>query len=306
MALTLPLHNETTSMVKLPRPFLTRQDAQIASLSSMEQKYSNLTRYMTLSSNPVFLSSMLWAVFWEPGVECNLVSPWCDPIIDVVKPLVDRGELEMLSHVLALRRPNVAPLWYGIAACGHTKTILAIVPFLQSLYTPMPSRPIPEVAAWTDSPQSFMDLRGSGAYLQAGDQVARADVWRLRHECWDVEPEGAPFRNPPMCLWPPFGFIKVDKLELPLRLHINCDRHHWVYTRWIWLLGNGALSVEETSLPQEGSPFEAESQVDVTYSSLPNLVYKPDHIASERAVGDIFRWAATEIEPTGKDIYLYP
>ncbi|KAM6516676.1 hypothetical protein FALCPG4_014851 [Fusarium falciforme] len=306
MALTLPLHNETASMVKLPRPFLTRQDDQVASLSSIEREYSNLTRYMTLSSNPVFLSSTLWAVFWEPGVECNLVSPWCDPIIDVVKPLVDRGELEMLSHVLALRRPNVAPLWYGIAACGRTKTILAIVPFLQSLYTPVPSRPIPEVAAWTGSPQSFMDLRGSGAYLQAGDQVARADVWRLRHECWDVEPEGAPFRNPPMCPWPPFGFIKADELELSVRLHMNCDRHQWVYLRWTWLLGNGAELAEEAALPLESSSlFEAGSQVGLAYSSVPDLDYRPDHVASERAVGDIFRWAATEMEPTGKDIYLH-
>ncbi|RSL87113.1 hypothetical protein CEP51_002392, partial [Fusarium floridanum] len=175
------------------------------------------------------------------------------------------------------------------------------------LYAPVPSRPMPEVAAWTGSPQSFMDLRGSGAYLQAGDQVARADVWRLRHECWDVEPEGAPFRNPPMCPWPPFGFMKVDELELPVRLHMNCDRHQWVYLRWTWLLGNEAELVEETSLPQESSSLlEAESQVDLTYGSVPDPDYRPDHVASERAVGDIFRWAATEMEPTEKEIYLYP
>ncbi|RSL93750.1 hypothetical protein CEP52_013071 [Fusarium oligoseptatum] len=307
MALTLPLHNDTASMVKLPRPFLTRQDSRVASLSSIEQEYNNLSRYMTLSSNPVFLSSTLWAVFWEPGVECNLVSPWCDPIIDVVKPLVDGGELEMLGHILALRRPNVAPLWYGIAACGQTRTILAVVPFLQSLYTPVPSRPIPEVAAWTGSPQSFMDLRESGAYLQAGDQVARADVWRLRHECWDVESEGAPFRNPPMCPWPPFGFMKADELELPVRLHVNCDRHQWVYLGWTWLLGNGAVMVK-TLLPQKSSSslFKAELQVDLATSSVPDLDYSLDHVASERAVGDVFRWVATEMEPAGKDIYLHP
>ncbi|KAI8648899.1 hypothetical protein NCS56_01506300 [Fusarium sp. Ph1] len=230
---------------------------------------------------------------------------WAIAYTGNVKPLVDGGELEMLSHILALRRPNVAPLWYGIAACGQTRTIVAIVPFLQSLYTPVPSRPIPEVAAWIGSPQSFMDLRESGPYLQAGDQVSRADVWRLRHECWDAEPEGAPFRNPPMCPWPPFGFMKVDELELPVRLHMSCDRHQWVYLRWTWLLNNRAVLVNPSLPQQSSSVFEAESQMDFTPSSIPNLDYRPDHVASERAVGDIFRWAATEMEPTGKDIYLH-
>lgn len=186
MALTLPLHNETSSMVKLPKPSLIKHDTRSAFPSSFDREYSNLAHYMTLSSNPVFLSSTLWAVFWEAGVDCNLVSPWCDPIIEVVKPLIECDGLEKLGHVLALRRPNIAPLWYGIAACGHTKTILAIVPYLRNLHSPVPSRPIPEVAAWTDSPQSFMDLQGVGPYVQENNQVARIDVWRLRHQFWGI------------------------------------------------------------------------------------------------------------------------
>ncbi|KAF5724135.1 hypothetical protein FMUND_1119 [Fusarium mundagurra] len=54
MALALPLHNETSSMVKLPRPFLIGQDVQVVSPSSVDQEYDNLPRYMTLSSNAVF------------------------------------------------------------------------------------------------------------------------------------------------------------------------------------------------------------------------------------------------------------
>jgi hypothetical protein len=55
----------------------------------------------------------------------------------MVKPLVNQGGLEMPSHVLVPGRPNVAPLWYGIAACGQTRTIFAIGPCLQSLDTPI-------------------------------------------------------------------------------------------------------------------------------------------------------------------------
>lgn len=306
MALTLPLHNETASMVQLPKPFLIRQDTKLASPSSIDREYGNLARYMTLSSNPVFLSSTLWAIFWEPEVDCNLVSPWCDPIIEVVKPLIDNGNLEMLGHVLALRRPNIAPLWYGIVACGRTKSVLAIVSFLQNLHSPVPSLPIPEVAAWTGSPQSFLDLRGSGPYVQGNHQVARKDVWRLRHELWDVEPEGAPFRNPPTCPWPPFGVMGVEELEIPVRTHIHCQRHHWVYTRWTWLLIDGIELLDEPPTRQESWPgFESESHLR-PQDSLATPSYSTDHAASERAVGDIFRWAATEMEDTGRDIYAHP
>ncbi|EQK98420.1 hypothetical protein OCS_05866 [Ophiocordyceps sinensis CO18] len=306
MALTLPLHNETSSMVKLPKPSLIKHDTRSAFPSSFDREYSNLAYYMTLSSNPVFLSSTLWAVFWEAGVDCNLVSPWCDPIIEVVKPLIECDGLEKLGHVLALRRPNIAPLWYGIAACGHTKTILAIVPYLRNLHSPVPSRPIPEVAAWTDSPQSFMDLQGVGPYVQENNQVARIDVWRLRHQFWGIEPEGAPFRNPPTCPWPPFGLMGVEELEIPVRAHINCRRHHWVYTRWTWLLDDGTEIVNEN--PGQGSwiGFENEVHPISPQDTIPTSGYVSDHIASERAVCDIFRWAATEMEVTGKNIYTHP
>lgn len=306
MALTIPLHNETRSMVELPKPSLFRQDTHLASPSSIEREYTNLSHYMTLSSNPIFLSSALWGIFWEPGVDCNVVGPWCDPIIEVVEPLIDRGDLETLAHVFACRRPTIAPLWYGMAACGHTKTIAAIVPFLKTLHAPTPSRPVPEVAAWTGAPQSFMDLCGSGPYEQGGSQVARADVWRLRHECWDLEPEGTPFRNPPMSPWPPFGYMDVEELEISLRTHLRCERHHWVYARWTWLLSNGTKVVESCANQQGWFHIEVEPEAALSPVSLPTPGYSPRSLASEKAVGDIFRWAATEMEASGKGIYAHP
>jgi len=39
---------------------------------------------------------------------------------------------------------------------------------------------------------------------------------------------------------------------------------------------------------------------------LPPSGYTPDNVASEAAVGGIFRWSATEMEATGKDIYSHP
>jgi len=308
MALTLPLHNETWSIVQLPKPSLTRQDTQLASPSSIDLEYSNLSRYMALSSHPNFLSSALWGIFWEPRVDCNLVTPWFDAIIEVVRPLINGGDLEMLGHVLAPRRPNIAPLWYGIAACGPTKTLNSIIPFLEMLLTPVPWRPIPEVAAWTGSPQSFMDLSGSGPYVQEGGQVGRIDVWRLRHECWDLEPEGIVFRRAPMCPWPPFGSMPVDELDVSVRAHIRCGRHRWAYSRWTWVFEDGTELADETSVGGEGDQVGLDSlfDPDLPDTALAMPGYASTSTASEIAIGDIFRWAATEMEASGRDIYTHP
>lgn len=309
MALTLPLHGEINSTVRLPKPLLVRVGTPSTCPSIITHEYDNLSRYMTLSSKPAFLSSALWSTFWEPGIDSNLVSPWCDPIIKVVKPLIDRDELERLGHLMALRRPNLAPLWYGVAACGQTKIIKAIIPFLEKLQTPMVSRPIPEVAAWTRSPQSFMDLSGSGPYIsKETGEVSRADVWRLRHECWNIEPEGICFRNPPFSPWPPFGSVPVSDLELPVRAHVNCARHVWAYSRWTWFLGDDMEVVDEMHANEDTWP-ELDGKVNsfqVLPQYLPPLGYTPDNVASETAVGAIFRWSATEMDAAGKDIYAHP
>ncbi|EFY88568.1 hypothetical protein MAC_05333 [Metarhizium acridum CQMa 102] len=303
MALTLPIHNDTSSMVQLPKPRLITSQFMPHTHFGIKKDYCRLDRYMALSSNPLFLSSALWSVFWEPGVECNLVSPWCDPIVATIKPLIDRGDLETLGHVLALRRPSIAPLWYGVTACGNTRSISAIIPFLQTLFSCLPSRPIPEVAAWTGCPQSFMDLSGEGPYVQMGNQVSRADVWRLRHELWDVEPEGAPFRNTPICPWPPFGYIGDEELEIPVRTHINCPRHYWVYAGWTWLFDDGTEKrIEPADELKSWDLLESDSQLIFSEGITPPVYYL-NHKASKNAVGDIFRWSATEIEMSGKSIF---
>ncbi|CAK7204911.1 hypothetical protein SEUCBS139899_007673 [Sporothrix eucalyptigena] len=227
MALVLPLLNESRSEVALPRPCgLSRQPCQTrreaAPTPCIHAQGQNLGHYMTLSSHTLFVSSALWGIFWEPGVACNHVSAWMRPVHDLVLPLVQDGHIETLAQFLARRCPAVAPLWYGILACGPFTTIVRGLPrFLATLQTPSMSRPLPEVAVWTRSPQSFMDQRGSGPYLLALPtsstepcRVQRQDVWRLRHELYNAtEPCSEPFRNPPLCPWPPFGTMGEDEVE---------------------------------------------------------------------------------------------
>ncbi|OBT60217.1 hypothetical protein VE03_10582, partial [Pseudogymnoascus sp. 23342-1-I1] len=59
------------------------------------------------------LDSAIWGVFWEPGVGCNLVSAWFRPILDNLTPIIKSGNFELLTQVMALRRPKLASLWLG-------------------------------------------------------------------------------------------------------------------------------------------------------------------------------------------------
>ena len=308
MALTLPLHNMAASTVQVPKPRLDRTcislSAPLGSHCQLLQDFENISKYMTLSSNPRFLSSALWSIIWEPGVDCNVVSPWCDGIVEVLEPLIKTSSFELLSHVLALRRPNLAALWYGVTLFGRTKLIEGLIPFLKTLQAPTPARPIPEVALWTGSPQSFMDLCGSRPYLREDNTISRADVWCLRHDCWEVEPEGLPFRSTPLSGWPPFGVMRPEELELEVHRHITCERHKWQYDRWTWQLENKRYTCDEgykarykdwTSELDSHSSFHPEHKID----------YVPDNVATQTAVGEAFRWAATEIEVSNRSIYTH-
>ncbi|OTA02119.1 hypothetical protein A9Z42_0024460 [Trichoderma parareesei] len=305
MALTIPLHDKMMSTIKLPKPHLVKLEDAPPPSSLIDKEFRLLSYYMVLSSNPTFIGSALWSVFWEPAIECNLASSWCTPIIQELQPLIESEDLETLGHVLAQRRPSVAPLWYGLLACGTTDIVSAIVPFLEKLYTHVPTKFMPEVAVWTDSPQSFMDLPGSGPYVQ-GNKVSRADLWRLRHEYWNAWKGGIHFRNLPSTPFCPFGAVDVEEVELMVRGHLQCQRHEWVYSGFTWTMRNRIeLTHEPRVLTTSWKQFEADS-LDYTP---PYGVGEPDpemdYGASKRAVGDMFRWAATEMDPSGKHIYSH-
>ncbi|UKZ85030.1 uncharacterized protein TrAFT101_000908 [Trichoderma asperellum] len=305
MALIVPLHQNMSSTIHIPKPHLAKPST-VSLTSIIDKEFRNLSYYMALSSNPTFVASALWSVFWEPEVDCNLVTPWFDPIIDVLLPLIEDENLEMVGHMLALRRPGVAPLWYGLLACGTTETVLAIVPYLKTLNTRVPTKLMPEVAVWTDSPQSFMDLTGSGPYLQ-GSQISRADAWRLRHECCNAWKDGAHFRYLPTTPFRPFGSINGNELEVVVRKHLECSRHQWTYKGFTWVLRtNVTLLHEPRVLTTPWTDFEEDSVIQPPRRESVDPNYEPDHAASQRAVGDMFRWAATEMEASGKHIYSHP
>ncbi len=241
-------------------------------------------------------------------MDCNLLSPWFDGALDVVRPLINSGRLEMLGHVLALRRPKLAAFLYGIVACGATETIKSVIPFLENVYNQNLSQYAPEVAAWMRSPQSFVDLGGSGPYIQKRKKaskkvVSRADVWRLRHE--NASGQGS---TPLSCPWPPFGSIPVYEVDLPVRAHLGCSRHFWEYSRWTWFLDD--RNVDITPLGDSGSEDEGSwtTRLDsiLPPSQQDMSLYYPNSAASRAAVRAAFQWSAIQMEPSGRHIYTHP
>ncbi|KAH7308891.1 hypothetical protein B0I35DRAFT_88259 [Stachybotrys elegans] len=188
-----------------------------------------------------------------------------------------------------------------------------IPPCLRGGMPAVPFRPLPEVAFWTSSAQSFMDNPLTPYVFK--DEVAREDVWRLRYDTCNDEPSSRPFRNYPLCPWPPFGKIPVRETDLSVRAHLGCQRHKWVFWSWTWVRTDGdEMEVEcPPDIPRASPPkLEYDSLTGERCSYVEHMAF-PLHLlksermmGSDRATGEIFRWMASDMEPSGKTIYSHP
>jgi hypothetical protein len=183
----------------------------------------------------------MWSIFWEPGLDCNLASAWLGSIYHVIKPILQAGNLEMLAKVFALCRPRLAPVWLGIAILGCTEFAGMIESYLTTLeerpFSCRMSRPDPDVAAWTGSPQSFLDEEGSGCYIKDGEVLlSRSDLYRLRfnYRLLSSNFETAPFG------WQPNGSVRKKDIEPELQEQLEkwCPRK---FLRWIWYTRQGKI-----------------------------------------------------------------
>ncbi|KAL2016378.1 hypothetical protein VTK56DRAFT_3800 [Thermocarpiscus australiensis] len=140
---------------------------------------------MALSMHPASVGFIIWSIFWQPNIPCNLVSPWLSSILSVIKPILDSGDLHKLSKVFALRRPRVALRWLGIFLLGDVAIIDRITRYLSTLEERWgfgsTALPDPSVVAWTGSPQSFLDDDSACPYQDPEEPVSTADLLRHRY-----------------------------------------------------------------------------------------------------------------------------
>ncbi|KAH7019358.1 hypothetical protein EDB80DRAFT_759635 [Ilyonectria destructans] len=188
----------------------------------IRQYVADLRYYMTLSMHPGSVGSIIWSIFWQPNVQCNTVSPWLSSILNVLRPIIDTGNLDIISKTFALRRPRVALWWLGIFLLGSPAIPGFIVRYLETLeerwgYASMAS-PDTTVSAWTGSPESFLNEEPSRAYHRYNfclqDTASTLFSWR-------------PFRVVPK---------KAIELELWPSLEYCSTR---TYKHWIWWIKKG-------------------------------------------------------------------
>lgn len=309
--LTLPLHNSLRRAVQLPLPRLVPARRSSSAQQMPYQERHNLPYYMTLSSTPSILGSVIWGSFWEADVDCNVVSAWFQPILKTLTPLVRYEDHELLLKVLALHRPMLAPLWLGAILTGLTSFI---IPFLKSLDAPY-ARPDSVAAAWTGSPQSFMDQPGTGPYIQGNEaamwgtyeqstalEIQRIDRWRLLHDIGKP-----PYNSTPLIPWPPFGRMPLASCELEIRQHECCRRHLKHYSHWNWITTDGP-SPEDfgfIGMPSNNLPgIEPASRTLETAD--PPWRHDIDETASITATRNIFAWNSVNGEgygPSEKPIF---
>ena len=159
----------------------------------------------------------------------------------MIQPILKASDLEMLTKVFALYQPQLAPLWLSIALLGCTKFTGMIESYLTTLderpFFCRMSRPNSDVAAWTGSPQSFLDEEGSGCYIKDGEVLlSRSDLYRLRFNYRTLSDkfDTAPFG------WQPIGSVRKKDIEPELQEQLEEWRPR-KFLRWIWYTKGGKI-----------------------------------------------------------------
>jgi hypothetical protein len=266
----------------------------------IQDYFNDLPYFMTLSICPRYLGSAIWSIFWEPGIQCNLASAWLGSIHQVIKPLLEAGDMEMLAKTFAFRKPQLAPLWFGIFLCGCTEVIDMIGSYLTTLQE-MPlheqaqygtwARPDPDVAVWTGSHQSFFDEDSSGLYVDKNAEVPRADVLRHRFNSQLGDDTQIVHFG-----WEPFGTIKKTEIEIELWPRLECQPQPRKYIHWIWSLAKDRSSIEPGFRRDKGRPVKyvagelasARSTIVIPSGFCYEVRLEPSRVATFR----IFDWGS--------------
>lgn len=233
-SLAIPFYRMAKLQPHLPRPWL--RPGKTAPLNAEQKadihRYTEDARYyMTLSMHPYSLGPVLWSIFWQPDIQCNLVSPWLAGIENVLELALNSCDFEMLIKIFLLRRPRVAMWWHGLFLLGNSKIMDLIRSYLATLdegcsYDTL-SRPDIVSAAWTGAPQSYQDNIVSTTYQDLTTSIPRAAILQHRHTMTLRDPW------PLFYGWLPFGSIPKSAVEPDLYPWLERG-HHREYRHWTW------------------------------------------------------------------------
>ena len=232
-SLMIPYYKETRLRPQFPVPRLELPpncSLDARSEADILQYAADLRYFMTLSMHPPSLGSVMWSIFWQPDVQCHLVSPWLKSALITLEPTLEDLQLEILVKTFASRRPTAALWWLALFLLGDLSAVSWIRRYANKLEEQYGcaslSSPDPIFAAWTGTKQSFFDQNSVSA-SESPETVSRADLLRFRFNFKLQENSAATLA------WRPFGFVNKSDVEVDLWpcLEARCLRS---YHSFVW------------------------------------------------------------------------
>ncbi|EAW13737.1 uncharacterized protein ACLA_044570 [Aspergillus clavatus NRRL 1] len=252
-----------------------------------------LPKYMTLSSNPWGLRSLLCSTFFNPNIECNLVSAWLNPAFAVLNSISPTNPAS-IAALLSKRQPQLGILWLGAVCLNVVK------PVLRDIHIGMVALDLP-ASAWTGVPQTFLT---SQTQHVNGESIRRDDECRL---LFITAAEG--HDRPPIWPWKPFGATQLCDTELTVREHAQCAATHCLeYQSWEWLLSNDGAIQDFGKGDKRQIDDQTSSSTTKRESATPRH-FNYDLLSqslSEVATRGIFQWLrSTGYPPNERSIYQH-
>lgn len=275
--LYIPFLRGKTISLPLPRPTSRSELRQrvhnspvsIPHLLTEHEKL--LPEYMTLSSNIMGLRSLLCSTFFNPLVQCNLVSAWLNPAFAIINSIVPESELATFP---TNRKPSIGILWLGAILTYQAKSVL------RDTRMGMMALDLP-ASAWARTTQTFLTCKMGPSM---NESICRDDECRLS---FIAACEG--HDRPPVCPWKPFGETILCDTDLMVRKHAECT-HCLEYESWEWVLSNG-LSVKDSWDNHKNPPDQPMHPPSNTYPTLGDYTYDFfSQLLSEGATRGIFEW----------------
>lgn len=233
-SLMLPFYEFMGARPQFAHPHLTAVEGAMLHDNDKEiirQYVDDLPYFMTLSLHPPSLGAVLWSIFWQPDVECNLVSPWLAGVLDALGPNITESKLEILLKAFAARRPRVAFWWLALFLLGDLSILDWIRRYVRTMRETYGSGslslPDPMVTAWTGTMQSFLDFEKTACFKELSDSIPRADLLRCRYDCKLQDAVYQPVS------WRPHGHLAKRDVEPELWPRLETD-YVRLYDSFTW------------------------------------------------------------------------
>ncbi|KAI4161740.1 MAG: hypothetical protein L6R39_000033 [Caloplaca ligustica] len=284
-SIILPLPKISQTMVSKPQRKSLSGSLHLKKCLQSESRL--LPYYMTLSSNIRGMRALLSGSFFDPTVTCNLVSPWMQPVFEIIDPIIAREEFTSLAIIMSRRQPTLATLWLGAILLGMDQTILRPVRnglFAVELHA----------AAWTGTVHSFINLSPNTPCITGNNEIHRSDECRLLYLTGSES-----HQRVPVCPWQPFGATPIGSADIEIQQHATCKGHCLQYVGWRWDTESGLSSEDrgfnEDAIVHQWGPTAGDFGSTSVTSQTKGVLQS--ELLSEAATRSIFSWLRVDGHP---------